>query len=151
MIRVRAGRRTPGCIEVITSRYDPSKGRNRQKVIARLPWWADALPASAAIHLTAGERANAEAFFAARREERRRTMVPEAVTALIAHGEIVRDALQDPRLRSAVLAAAALYGLGPAMTETCAALAAAGVPLRARVKAGRRTSNGAGSRGPDRA
>ena len=64
-------------------RYDPSKGRNRQTVITKLSEWGDALPTWAATGLTAGERANAEAFFAARRQERRRAIVPEAVTALI--------------------------------------------------------------------
>lgn len=149
MIRVRAGKRTPGCIQVITSRFDPSAGRNRQKVIARLEWWTDTLPERVAVHLTEGERANAEAFFAARREQRRLSAVPEAVAALIVQGEIVRDALQDARLRNAALAAAALYGLGSAITETCAALTAAGVPLRMRVKAAGRRPHDLGSTNPD--
>lgn len=135
MIRVRVGKRGQESIQVITCRYDLATGKNRQTVIANLPEETKELPRWVADKMRPVERANAEAFFAARRERLRLPLVRAAVAALVQNGEIVRDALRDPVLCTVVLEAAGWYGVGTAMMEICTALAAAGVPLRTRVKA----------------
>ena len=138
MIRERRGKRGAGCLQVISVRYDPAIGRNRQRVVATLPLDAEGLPSRIAAELTATERRNAEAFFAARSHELRERRSLEGVAALVVQGHRIRAALADPGDRPMVLRAATLYGLGVILTELVSTAAAAGLRGRIRVPARRR-------------
>lgn len=138
MIRERRGKRGAGCLQVISVRYDPAIGRNRQRVIATLPLDADGLPSRVAAELTTTERRNAEAFFAARSHDLRERRIFESVAALVVQGHRIRAALADPGDRPMVLRAAELYGLGTSLAELVGAAAASGLRGRIRVPARRR-------------
>ena len=138
MIRERRGKRGAGCLQVISVRYDPAIGRNRQRVVATLPLDAEGLPSRIAAELTATERRNAEAFFAARSHDLRERRILESVAALVVQGHRIRAALADPGDCPVVIKAATLYGLGAILTELVSAAATAGLRGRIRVPARRR-------------
>ena len=138
MIRERRSKRGAGCIQVISVRYDPAIGRNRQRVVATLPLDADGLPSRVVPELTETERRNAEAFFAARSHELRERRILESVAALVVQGHRIRTALADPGDRPMVLRAAELYGLGTSLAELVGAAVTAGLRGRIRVAARRR-------------
>lgn len=138
MIRERRSKRGAGCLQVISVRYDPAIGRNRQRVVATLPLDADGLPSRVVPELTETERRNAEAFFAARSHELRERRILESVAALVVQGHRIRAALADPDDRPVVLRAAELYGLGASLAELVCAAATSGLRGRVRVPARRR-------------